>query len=264
MRLIWVLPLVLALQEEPFRKLVDWENRCAPAQHAAIQDVGKRIFTEEGLKRFVAPMPRELVKVSVQDDLLRAEDKSGTREFRIEWVDGKLMSVELDDLPWPRVSTAAAAEVPEEDVDRSEAKKAVQSYLKLRGEVNRRLKDPLAELAKLLPRPSLPETRILSQDLDRKFALVYLVHALRMSGDEPELWAVRIKLRKQADGWRIDEEGIYCPACPEHAKCKSCFGRGIMAVGDSDKAVCIGCRPDGDCKVCQGTGYRTRFSLLKN
>lgn len=264
MRLVWFLPLVLATQEEPFRKLVDWENRFAPLQHAAVQDVGKWIFTDEGRSRFEATEPRQVTKVTVRGDLLRTEEKGGAREYRIEFTDGKLTAVEQEGLPWPRVAYAPVAEVSEKDVDRSDAKKAVQSYLKLRGEVHRRLKDPMVELSKLLPPPSLPETRILSQDVDRRFALVYLAHALRPLNDEPELWAVRVKLRKMADGWRIEEEGVYCPACPEHAKCKSCFGRGIMAVGDSDKAVCIGCRPDGDCKICRGSGYRTGFSLLKN
>jgi hypothetical protein len=256
--------LLLLLQDEPYAKLFAWEQKHAAAQHQAIQDVGRWVFTDEALKRFDTPQPRELVKATVDNDVLRLEEKSGTREFHLEFHDGKVAAIEEGDLRWPHVCLAKPAAMSEKEVDRSDPLKAAKSFIRLRGELCRRLQEPLAELGKLMPLPDVPEPVVLTKDVDRRFAIVYVAHPLRVTPDGIEWWTVRLRMKLTPDGWRIEEEGVYCPDCPEHAKCKSCSGRGVMTIGENEKALCIGCRPDGACKTCGGRGYRTRFSLLTN
>jgi hypothetical protein len=255
------LPLALHPQDGQFRKIFDWDQKTAPARYQAAKDLGSWILTEEAKGRISVPDARELVQATVEENTVRTEEKGGAREFAIDLEGGKIAAVWLDGLPWPRLVSSVPAEAGEKGVDRTEPRRAAESLLRLRGEAARRLQPARAELSEVLAQGPPSNPTILSLDADRRFALVYLCFPVRSPG-EPEFRAVRLRLKKTADGWRVDEEGIYCPDCPDHKACKSCYGKGIMIIGENDKALCIGCRPDGACKRCGGSGYRSGFSLL--
>jgi hypothetical protein len=251
----------LLLQDETFRALLEWEGRFEPDRHQVVSEVGRWICTESRLKRFEPPVARKISEVTAGDGTYRARDESGVREFEYQKVGGKLVSLDLKGLPWPGATAVKGERVDEKEVSRSDPAAAVKSLLRLRAEVNRRLEARLGELDRLMPRPALPDTVVLSQDADRRTALVYLAHPLRLQGEEPEYWVVRVRLVRRSDGWRVEEEGIYCPDCPGRKSCGTCDGRGVMIIGDNKKILCNGCKPSGECKTCGGAGYRTRFSL---
>ena len=181
---------------------------------------------------------------------------------------------------------AAGAEVDPSKLDGSDAVKAVESLIKLRAEATRRAvatikplhraalawadKHLTAESAKTL-RESLtsedapPEIKIVHKEPDRRRAIVHLAvpRVRRGAAEEAEIFeAVRVRLRKTGETWKIQEEALYCPGCKSHRACESCESTGIMR-GHGHMSPCSGCRADGECGLCSGAGFVGGYSILR-
>jgi hypothetical protein len=185
----------------------------------------------------------------------------------------------------PRRAAAGAAADPSK-LDWSEPEAAARSLIALRGEARRRARPVLEELheaaldwardrmtagaakalAEELSRTGEEgEVKVVHREPDRRRAIMTLgVPRVERRATEEigRVDAVRVRLRKVGDDWRIQEEALYCPDCASHRACDSCDSTGIMR-GHGHLSPCSGCRADGDCARCGGAGYLAGYSVLR-
>lgn len=186
----------------------------------------------------------------------------------------------------PRKPAAGALEpVDAAKLDWSEAEAAARSLIALRGEARRRARPILQglheaalewakrhmtaaaarTLAEELSRVDDGDAKIVYREPDRRRAIMMLgvPRVERRATEELERFdAVRVRLRKVGELWKVQEEALYCRDCTSHRACESCDSTGIMR-GHGHLSPCSGCRADGDCTTCRGAGYVAGYSLLR-
>lgn len=200
-------------------------------------------------------------------------ETAGRRTVRVFEFEGeeRIRAARSEGEPWPSIPVAGPDPEAGKPTDASSPRKVVESLLAVRRALAIQIASIGAEIARRFVSPEAyagegdreelesgwgkrqGSAKVLDEDPDRRFALVYVSIPTR-EGER----AVRVRLVRPRDEWRIAAEEAFCADCPEQSACKLCQGTGIMKVGDEEdphRVRCTSCRPAPDCPTCGGAGY---------